>query len=131
MIRRSDRAVLPPLLLAGLIMAAATAMACGGSGGTAPPAAPPSAIVITLGSATFNPAVDTVAVGGTVTWNWASNQHDLVSTGSPAFTGTTGGLQDMPYTYGPVTFASAGTYQYYCSSHGSASAGMRGAIVVK
>ncbi|MEP6572174.1 MAG: hypothetical protein ABJD11_05740 [Gemmatimonadota bacterium] len=122
--RPKMRAVLPPLLLAGLTLA------CGGSGGTTPPPTPPSAIAITLNSTSFSPAVDTVAASGTVTWNWASNQHDIVSTGSPAFTGTAA-VYDMPYTYGPITFPVAGSYVFYCSQHGSPAGGMRGTIVVE
>lgn len=79
-----------------------------------------------------SPAVDTVAVGGTVTWSWtpaATNPHDVTSSGSPSFASST--TQPQPFTYGPITFASPGTYLYFCTQHGSPTAGMRGRIVVR
>ncbi len=75
---------------------------------------------------TWNPAVDTVAAGGTVTWTWAANSlsHSVQSTGSPSFTSsavtTTGSYS--------VTFPTAGSYQYDCVVHG---ASMSGTIVVR
>jgi plastocyanin len=75
---------------------------------------------------TWNPAVDTVAAGGTVTWTWATNSlsHSVQSTGSPSFTSsaikTTGSYS--------VTFPTAGSYQYDCVVHG---ASMSGTIVVR
>lgn len=73
-----------------------------------------------------NPAVDTVAVGGTVTWTWAANSvsHSVRSAGSPSFTSsaikTTGS-----YSF---TFTSAGAFHYDCAVHGSS---MSGTIVVR
>ena len=71
-----------------------------------------------------NAAVDTVAVGGTVTWTFsAANLHNVQSIFSPSFTSsalmTTG-------TY-VVSFPNAGTYQYDCQVHSS----MTGRIVVR
>ena len=80
---------------------------------------------------TLNPAVDTVAAGGTVTWTWdaaATNPHDVTSTGSPSFTGRATAVQPPPYS---VTFSTPGTYSYYCTVHGAPTAGMRGRIVVR
>jgi plastocyanin len=78
-------------------------------------------------NATVNPAVDTVAVGGTVTWNWVNTQgvsHSVESTGSPSFTSSaiqaSGSYQ--------FTFTTAGTYSYDCAVHGT---GMTGRIVVR
>ena len=72
----------------------------------------------------MNPAVDTVAAGGSVTWNWVGPNHSVRSTGSPAFissaTQNTGSYQ--------VTFATVGTYNYDCAVHGSA---MTGRVVVR
>jgi plastocyanin len=75
---------------------------------------------------TFNPAVDTVAVNGTVTWTWASGSvsHGVQSTGSPSFTNSS--IQSSgSYAF---TFTSAGTYTYQCLVHGSS---MTGQIVVR
>jgi plastocyanin len=76
-------------------------------------------------NATQNPAVDTVGVGGTVTWTWVGSLlHSVESTGASSFTTsstkTTG-------TYG-FTFTTAGTYTYDCGVHGAA---MKGTIVVR
>ena len=74
---------------------------------------------------TSNPAVDTIAVGGTMTWVWAGGTHGIQSTGSPAFTG-----QSTSQTSGTfaVTFSAAGTYTYDCLVHGNL---MTGRIVVQ
>jgi plastocyanin len=106
----------------------------GGSGGGGPVG---SVTVGNNGAITFssahngtaNPAVDTVAVGGTVTWTWTNTQgiaHSVQSQGSTTFASspiTSGNGQ----TYA-VTFATAGTYQYDCAVHGAA---MTGTIVVR
>ena len=74
---------------------------------------------------TQNPAVDTVAVNGTVTWTWVgSANHGVQSTGSPSFTNS---ATQNAGTYN-FTFTSAGTYQYDCIVHGTS---MTGTIVVK
>lgn len=93
----------------------------------------PTAIVIAVGSGgnVFSPKVDTVAAGGTVTWNWAGVGHSVISDGPPSFT-SHATLESTPFTYGPLTFNSVGTYKYHCSAHGNASgAGMAGTIVVR
>ena len=76
-----------------------------------------------------NPAVDTVAVGASVTWTWTNTgnvSHGIQSLGSPSFpTGTV--LTGDGKTY-RVTFNAAGTYQYDCLVHGTM---MPGTIVVQ
>jgi len=76
-----------------------------------------------------NPAVDTVAVGASVTWTWTNTgnvPHGIQSLGSPSFpTGTV--LTGDGNTY-RVTFNTAGTYQYDCVVHGTM---MPGTIVVR
>jgi plastocyanin len=74
---------------------------------------------------TQNPAVDTVAVGGTVTWNWAGGTHTVQSTGSPSFTSSNPPQSSGTYA---VTFSAAGTYVYDCAVHGTA---MTGRVVVR
>jgi len=76
-------------------------------------------------NATQNAAVDTVAVGGTVTWTWssASNLHNVQSILSPMFTSS--GLQTAGTHV--VTFNAAGVYQYDCQVH----SGMTGRVVVR
>jgi plastocyanin len=76
-----------------------------------------------------NPAVDTVAAGGTVTWTWTNSgsvPHSVESVGSPSFTSSDIKTGDGS-TY-QVTFATPGSYQYECAVHGAM---MRGTIVVR
>lgn len=76
-----------------------------------------------------NPAVGTVAVGGSVTWTWTNTgnvPHGIQSLASPSFpTGPV--LTGDGNTY-QVTFNTAGTYQYDCLAHGTM---MPGRIVVR
>lgn len=73
---------------------------------------------------TQNPAVDTIAVGGTVTWQGQGGTHTVQSQGSPSFT-SSGTLGSGTYLF---TFNVAGTYQYDCAIHGAV---MTGRIVVR
>ncbi len=80
-------------------------------------------------NSTTNPAVDTVAVDGTVTWTWVSTgvvTHSVDSQGSPGFTDSnilTGNGQSYAFK-----FVAAGTYQYTCAVHPGQ---MTGRIVVR
>jgi plastocyanin len=78
---------------------------------------------------TQNPAVDTVAVGGTVTWTWTSTgstSHSVQSQGTPSFTSSAIMTGDgSTYSF---TFMTAGTYHYNCAVHGNL---MTGTIVVQ
>jgi plastocyanin len=73
---------------------------------------------------TSNPAVDTIAAGGTVTWTWAGGSHGVESTGSPSFANST---TKTTGTYA-FTFSTPGTYTYDCVVHGAA---MTGRVVVQ
>ena len=92
----------------------------------------PNAATITVGDVFFtsvrngtsNPAVDTVAVGGSVTWNWVGPNHSVRSTGSPSFTSS--GIQNSG-SY-QLSFPNAGTYTYDCAVHG---ASMSGRVVIR
>ena len=68
--------------------------------------------------------VDTIAVGGTVTWSWAGGSHSVQSTGSPSFT-SSGIMMSGNYSH---TFTTAGVYRYDCAVHSSL---MTGTIVVR
>jgi plastocyanin len=73
-----------------------------------------------------NPAIDTIPVGGTVTWTWTGSlPHGVHSTGSTSFISS--GIMTGSGTHA-VTFTAPGTYQYDCAVHGTA---MRGTIVVQ
>jgi plastocyanin len=101
-----------------------------------PPPPPPATAAVSVGNIFFqsshnntkNPAVDTVAVNGTVTWTWAntgSTEHSVLSTGTTSFTSSP--TQPGPATY-HFTFTQAGTYTYNCAVHGGL---MTGQIVVR
>jgi plastocyanin len=106
------------------------------TGGTPPPP-PPNAIDVNVENINFtsvrnhtsNPAVDTVAVGGTVTWTWTNTgatTHTVQSTGTTHFT-SSGDITGDNQTY-QFMFTAAGTYTYNCALHGNA---MTGRIVVR
>jgi len=106
--------------------------------GGAPPPPPPSTIAVSLGNPYFfrsdrngtsNPAVDTVAVNGTVTWTWVntgSTAHSVQSTGTTSFTSSPPGSSSG--TIYQFTFTEPGTYTYDCAFHGNL---MTGRIVVR
>src|SRR5262249_47024669 len=102
-----------------------------------PPPPPPDAVAATVGNNFFksghnpteNPAVDTLAVNGTVTWTWTSTgatSHSVQSTGAPSFT-SSAIMSGNGQTY-TFQFTQAGTYTYNCAVHGNA---MTGRIVVE
>jgi len=75
-----------------------------------------------------NAAVDTIPVGGTVTWRWAGAglvPHNVASVGTPSFTSSAVKTGDGS-SY-EVTFTSPGTYRYNCAIHGNL---MTGTVVV-
>jgi plastocyanin len=76
-----------------------------------------------------NPAVDTIAVGSTVTWVWnAAGSHQIQSTGqSPAIFQNSVVMSAANSTYA-VQFNTPGTYSYDCGVHGAL---MTGRIVVQ
>jgi plastocyanin len=97
-----------------------------------PDGGPPGATEIQLlsnGGNRFEPANVTVAVGTTVTWTWVGGFHDVTSTGNPGFS-SSGVPTAAPKSFSQ-TFTTPGTYLYFCSVHGSPTAGMRGTIVVQ
>ncbi len=97
-------------------------LACSGGDSNGNSGPPPTAITINLVSSplpAFQPAVDTIAVGGTVTWQWDAGLHDVTSfsvAGSPTF-------PDVPDHTGvqapQTTIGVAGTYHFFCSNHGT------------
>jgi plastocyanin len=104
-----------PLLLLALVTAA-----CSDSSG-------PGTQDIEVADNTFSPGAFATTVGSTVTWGWtgaAPHNVTWVGADAPAAspTQTTGTYQR--------TFADAGTYEYYCTVHGTPTAGMRGTVTV-
>jgi plastocyanin len=75
----------------------------------------------------FDPSSVTVSTGGKVTWTWAgSNQHNITWVSGGFSNASTRGSGTFD-----VTFATPGTYTYYCSIHGTPTSGMRGTVVVQ
>lgn len=75
---------------------------------------------------TMNPAVDTIPVGGTVTWTWTGSlPHSVQSLGTTSFTSSEIKTGSGTHT---VTFTAPGTYQYDCAVHGTA---MKGTVIVQ
>jgi adhesin/invasin len=104
---------------------------------TADPLPTDITIQVAQSGLTFTPKVDTIAVGGTVTWNWVGSDHTVTrDAAGPAFTDHDV-AQNAGFSFGPITFNSANTYFYHCRIHGSAGSGtaigtgMAGSIVVR
>ncbi len=100
-------------------------------------AAVPTTASVTIGddffrsdrNASTNTAVDTIAAGGTVTWNWTGSlPHSVLSTGSPSFTSSTNPLTGQTTGTYPLIFNTVGNYTYICGVHGAI---MSGTIVVR
>jgi plastocyanin len=97
---------------------------------TAPPI--PTTATVSVGDIFFksahnltsNPAVDTIAVGGKVTWTWVGGSHSVVPTGTQTFTGSGAPQSSGSYQF---TFNTVGSYTYICGVHGAA---MNGRVVV-
>jgi len=97
-------------------------LSCGDSAGPSS-----GANVVGVSDFAFNPSTKTVAVGATVEWQWNGGNHNVTWV-------TSSGAGDSPTqssgTYSR-TFDSPGTYDYYCTLHGTATTGMHGSIVVQ
>jgi Plastocyanin len=136
-----------PLLRATGVALAVLLLGCGGGGGGGPAAPPPSGGTGGTGASTsadiavqnnlFSPSATTVPKGTTVTWTWNSCTGDgyggqLCTDHSVVFDdgGRTGAPLQSAGTFSS-TFATAGTYGYHCSVHGTATSGMRGTITVQ
>lgn len=101
----------------------------GGGGGSSGQIVVGNILFRSARNGTQNPAVDTVAVGSTVTWTWTATgtvSHSVQSEGTPNFASSA--IQSGDGKTYSVTFGTAGTYQYDCVVHGAA---MRGTIVVQ
>jgi plastocyanin len=82
---------------------------------TAPaPAAPSTAAVQGVEDA-FSPSAVRIAVGGTVTWTMADEEHDVTWTGAAPPGGSTGRIDDDEAV--SRTFPTAGTFAYTCNRH--------------
>jgi plastocyanin len=75
-----------------------------------------------------NAAVDTIAVGETVTWTWnAAGSHSIQSTGLPPEVFPSSAIMTAARSGYALAFDAPGTYPYQCAVHGAA---MTGRVVV-
>ncbi|HEU5184273.1 MAG TPA: hypothetical protein VFU01_06875 [Gemmatimonadaceae bacterium] len=97
----------------------------GGGGGPAGTIRVGSGIqYVSAHNGTSNPAVDTVAVGDTVTWTWRGDLPHSVRAAGGAFAGSPTFTGNGTHR---VAFTTPGVYQYDCREHGNL---MTGRIVV-
>ena len=109
-------------LLAGLGLVTLLSACGGGSDSTTGPTNS-GGNSVTVGNNFFSPADLSVAVGTTVTWNWAPGavEHNVTfDDGQHSATQSSGSF--------PRTFSAAGTYPYHCTIHGAAV--MHGTVTV-
>jgi plastocyanin len=108
------------------VAAFALAAACGSS--TSPSGPGPSQVF--MQGIAFSPTTRTVSVGATVTWlNQDAVAHTVTYSSGPGTSFSSGTIAPAGiYTH---TFTVSGTYQYYCTIHGTPTTGMRGTIVVQ
>jgi plastocyanin len=118
-----------PTLIAGLTFVACSSTA--GSGASVAPAATAAGAAtatITIKGFAFSPATLTVDKGTVVTVTNADGTTHTVTSGT---NGTKDGKFDQRFeggTSGTITFATVGTFTYFCNIHGVS---MTGTIVVK
>jgi plastocyanin len=120
----------------GLVLALASAilLAACGDGPTENDETPPSSVSVSVGNIwfqsirnqTMDPAVDTVAAGGSVTWTWAEPGSHSVRFDPP--TSVESPVQEESGSVFSHAFEVPGTYTYDCGIHGS---GMIGTVVVR
>lgn len=116
----------PPMktILASALVACALLSAC-----TAEDALPETGPTVTVKSNTFEPSTITIKVGQTVTWEWESGVHNVVSGTSCTPDGKfTSGSPVSGATY-DHRFDEAGTFDYFCEPH--CSQGMVGKVIVQ
>ena len=115
--------------------------ACGGSSGGTEPVqnrpgggGGPAPATVEVRNNSYSPSSVTVAGGSTVTWRWDSCTGDGYggqTCTSHSVTFDDGGPSAASKEEGTFarTFASAGTFTYYCTSHGRTA--MSGTVVVR
>ena len=105
--------------------------ACSDGYGTGSGSCTPSATQICMQGSAFAPAVDTVSLNAIVNFKNADGfTHSTTSSSVPA----TAAGWNTQVSSGAATvhqFTVVGTYEYYCTFHGSPGAGMHGRIVVQ
>ena len=118
----------PRFVRASLALAMALAASQCGTDSTSPGGPMGSTnSTVNVSDNSFSPSSTTVSVGTTVTWNWkGANSHTVTWVG-----GSPNGAGPKSSGSYQRTFDTAGTYEYYCSIHGSPTSGMRGTVIVQ
>jgi plastocyanin len=82
---------------------------------------------ITISSTSFSPATVTINAGDPVCWTWTGTpfSHNVKSDDGTFTSGAPDNHGNFQHT-----FATPGTYGFYCQVHGSLTGGMRGTVVV-
>jgi plastocyanin len=96
----------------------AVALACGGGDNNPSEPTGNTGPTVSVINNAFSPAATSVAVNGTVTWQWNSNgvEHDILfQDGTTSGTMTSGSYAR--------TFTTEGSFPYLCTIHGSAMSG--------
>lgn len=122
-----------PVVAVSLAVACA---ACGSSGATdgaasATTLAPVQSgeVVVAAGDNTFTPQQVTVTEGSTVTFtNEGRNQHNVIAVADTPFSAETASFEPGESFHWKAS--KPGVYHYFCSIHGTATAGMTGTIQV-
>jgi plastocyanin len=103
----------------------------GDSGTSGDSGTTPAGNTVTVKSFSFTPATLTIKAGETVTWTWAGGSHTVTSgadcKGDGAYTSGLKSTTGATFTH---TYATAGTFEYFCEPHCQASA-MKGTIIVQ
>ena len=99
--------------------------------GTEPPPGPTIQVLGPSGGDRFEPNLVTITVGQTVTWSWpeGAQDHNVVpDDGNNPI--PSGPVTDGPTTYS-FTFNQAGSFRYFCRTHGGpGGVGMSGRVIV-
>ena len=104
--------------LVGACALALAALSCGGGDSNTGPTGGGTANTVSVVNNAFSPSAQSVALNGTVTWQWNSGgvAHDILFDD-----GTTSGTKSSG-TY-QRTFAAAGSFPYHCTIHGPSMSG--------
>ena len=111
-------------------------VSCKPSSPTPTPTEDTNEVKVGSGGFNFSPATISINAGETVHWVWSGSNHTVTSGTAPTADGLFCSPNDMncgtsnPSNTGATydhTFASAGTFQYFCKVHGSS---MTGTVVV-
>jgi len=112
----------PTAPLFGVLVGSGLIMGCGEALG------PQGEKLVRVADDAFDPVTKTIQEGDKVLWEWkGSHEHNVT------WLDSSGAGNSATQTTGTYTrdFSSTGSYDYYCTIHGTPTSGMRGTIVVE